>query len=133
MAFFVGGAVVGIVVAYDDHSNHSNHSNYTRYNDAELVNRIKQLQSQINSRQSDIDRSRNQLQAEYRERINRLKSLKNYPALTRYSAYNVLDFIQSDMEAEINNGIRQEQSELAALDRMIAKINELELDAGRNG
>ncbi len=132
--FIAAGALVGIVVAYDDYSDHrkhSNHSNHSRYGDAEVVNRINDMQRRVNSQEAEVNRTRNWMQMNYREQIDQLKREKNYPALSGASMYNVVSSVKANMEQELENSIAQKRRELADIDRMIARINEIELQAKR--
>ncbi len=131
MAFFVGGALVGIVAVYDDysdHSKHSNHSNYSRYGDAELVSRINNKQSQVGSQEWEVDQFREQMYDDYKERIRRLKQTKNYSALDQSVDY-VVNRVKEEMKTELDLSIAQETAELRQLDNTIKKINEMALNA----
>ena len=128
MAFIVGGALVGIAVLWDDHSNHRDHTNYREYGDSDLRNEIKNMESRVNKKESEIQRLKNQMDENYRNRINQLKNEKNYSGLNNS---DVLNAVKSDMRHELENEISRDRQELSEIDKMISRINELELQANR--
>ena len=134
MAFIVGGALVGIVVLHSNHSDysdwrdHSNHSNHRNYGDSALRNEISTLENNVRTQESEVERLKNQMNENYRNRINQLKNEKNYSGL---SNQDVLNAVKSDMKREIENEISRDKQELEQIDKMISRINELELQATR--
>ena len=128
MAFIVGGALVGIAVLWDDHSNYSEHDRYTKYGDSELRNQISNMESRVNSKEAEIQRLKNQMEENYRDRINQLKNEKNYSGLNNS---DVMNAVKADMKRELENEISRDRQELSEIDKMISRINELELQAKR--
>ena len=128
MAFIVGGALVGIAVLWDDHSNHSNHDRYREYGDSELRRQISNMESRVNSKESEIQRLKNQMEENYRNRINQLKNEKNYSGLDNS---DVMNAVKADMKRELEDEISRDRQELSEIDKMISRINELELQAKR--
>lgn len=126
MAFIVGGALVGIAVIWDDHSNHRNHNRYREYGDSELRNQISNMESRVGSKEADIQRLKNEMEEDYRNRINQLKNEKNYSGLNNS---DVLSAVKTDMKRELENEISRDRQELSEIDKMISRINELELQA----
>lgn len=132
MAFFVGGALVGIVVVYDDHSNYSDyrdHSRHSKYSDSALVSQINNKQSQVTSQAQEIDRFREQMHDDYNYRIRQLQNKKNYNNL-RFSQSKVVDKVKEEMRQELDAEIASETEELRRIDEMIKNINEMALKAG---
>ena len=130
---FIAGAVVvgGIIVAYDDYSDyrdHDRHSRYSEYGDSQLVSQINDLQNRVNSQEYDVNQFRSQIQNNFNSRINDLKREKNYSALSSGETGDYLiHSVKQEMKRELDNSIRQEQQQLEDIDRMIARINEIEL------
>ena len=128
MAFIVGGALVGIAVLWDDHSNHRDHERYREYGDSELRNKIKNMESRVNSKEAEIQRLKNEMDENYRNRINQLQNEKNYSGLNKS---DVLNAVKDDMKRELENEISRDRQELSEIDKMISRINELELQTKR--
>ena len=128
MAFIVGGALVGIIAIWDDHSNHRDHTNYREYGDSELRNQIKNMESRVNKKESEIQRLKNQMEENYRDRINQLKNEKNYSG---FNNSDVMNAVKADMKRELEDEISRDRQELSEIDKMISRINELELQAKR--
>ncbi len=130
---FIAGAVVvgGIIVAHDDHSRYSDHSRHSRYNeygDSQLRNEINNLQNSVNNKESEIGNLRRRMNDNFNSQISALKQEKNYSALSG-DADNILANVKSEMKREIETAIQEDQRELENINKMIAKINELELQA----
>ncbi|MBQ9479927.1 MAG: hypothetical protein IJU71_10280 [Selenomonadaceae bacterium] len=125
MAFVVGAFAVGVIVMHEDHSNHSNHR---QYGDAGMVQAINDKQSEVDSLSYDLDWHRQEMQQNFDARIRELRSERNYSALGS-SPKKMIDKVKEDMARELDAGIAKEKQELAEIDRMISKINELELKA----
>lgn len=119
---FVVGVVAagGIIFVYDDHSKHSNYSDYgdysahsnhsahSRYGDSAVRQDIADYENRIGRKENEV---------------NGLRS--DYQNLAHYDIGEVKAQQKRELEAEIAN----ETAELARIDAMIAKINELELQA----
>lgn len=137
---FIAGAVVvgGIIIAYDDHSKHSDyddysdHSNYSahsRYGDSSVVSEINSLESDIDDKEYDLDRMREEMEDRFRERVEELQGERYYDSLDDAEPWNVVDNVQEEMREELEQEISAETAQLAQIDEMIARINELELQA----
>ena len=140
---FIAGAVVvgGIIIAYDDHSKHSkyedyddysDHSNYSahsRYGDSSVVNAIDEQQDLINDKEYDLDRMREEMEDRFRERVEELQGERYYDSLDDAEPYDVVDNVREEMREELEQEISAETAQLAQIDEMIARINELELQA----
>ena len=132
MAFIAGVIVGGVaVIAYDDYSDyrdHSRHSRYTEYGDAQLVSQINDLERRVNSQEYDVNNFRSQMQHNFNSRIDNLRHEKNYSALyNATSSDNLVYSVKQEMKRELDDSIKQEQKQLEDIDRMIARINEIEL------
>lgn len=135
MAFIVGVIGVAAVGAaahgnHSDYSCHSRHSNYREYGDSALRNQISNKESEVNRKATDVETLRRQMENNFSERINQLKREKNYSGLN-YSADSMINEVKNDMREELNSEISHDKQELEMIDKMIARINELELQAKR--
>ena len=144
MAFIVGAFGGGVIVYRASHDNYSdysdrysdhyNHSNHRQYGDSVLRNQISNKESEVNRKASDVESLRRLMNDNFNSRINELKREGNYP--TFYSANDsspskIIDSVKKDMRQELDAEIAQDKRELEAIDKMIARINELELQAKR--
>ena len=84
------------------------------------------MESRVNNKESEIQRLKNQMEENYRSRISQLKNEKNYSDLNNS---DVLNAVKSDMKRELENEISRDRQELSQIDKMISRINELELQA----
>ena len=128
-----GGALIWRA-SHGDYSDHSNHSNHREYGDAALRNQISNKESEISRKESDVESLRRRMNENFNSRINELKREGNYP--TFYSANDsspskIVDSVKNDMRRELDDEIAKDKRELEAIDKMIARINELELQAKR--
>lgn len=135
MAFIAG--VIGVVVVgaaahgnHSDYSCHTRHSNHRQYGDAELRNQISNKENQVRSKESSVDDLRSRMNDNFNSRINELKREKNYSALNSPPA-DIVYYVKNEMRSELDNEISHDKQELAAIDKMIAHINEIELQAKR--
>ena len=136
MAFIVG--VIGVaVVGATAHGNHSDyschrdhHRNYHEYGDSELRNQISNKENQVRSKDSDVENLRRRMNDNFNSRINELKREKNYSALNSPPS-DIVYRVKDEMRTELNSEISHDKQELAAIDKMIARINEIELQAKR--
>ena len=117
----VFGAAAGVVVwraghgnYSEDYSCHSQHSKYHEYGDSELQNEVSNLQSR--------------LQNNFNSKIAELKREKNYNGLNK-SPNAIIDNVKADMKREIDSEIQRDKEELAEIDKIISKINEIELQS----
>lgn len=126
-----GGALIWRM-SHGDYSDHSNHSNHREYGDAALRNQISNKETDIRRKESDVESLRQRMNENFNSRINNLKREGNYP--TFYSANDslpskIVDSVKNDMRRELDEEIARDKQELEAIDKMIARINELELQA----
>ena len=128
MAFWVGAVVVGGALIHDNHSRYREYDRYTKYGDSELRNQISNMESRVNNKEAEIQRLKNQMEEDYRNRINQLKNEKNYSGLDNS---DVMNAVKADMKRELENEISRDRQELSEIDKMISRINELELQAKR--
>lgn len=140
MAFIAGALIVGGVIIthsdysdYRDYSDHRNHSNHRQYGDAGMVSAVNDKQNQVNRLASDVGRQSNEMQSNFDARIRSLRDEKNYSALSNAKPSNVVEAVKDDMRRELDASIAQERAALEKIDKMIARINELELNAERSG
>ena len=135
MPFWVGAAlVVGGAIVHGNHSDYSDwreHSNHRQYGDSEIRRRISEMESRVSSKESAISNLRSKMNSNYNSKISQLKSEKNYSALNNTSAENLVNAVKADMQLELKNSIQRDQQELAEIDLMISRINELEFQSKR--
>jgi len=132
---FIAGAVVvgGIIVAYDDHSKYSRYDDYSdaysKYGDSQLRNEIDNLENRVRNKEAEIQNLRKRMSDNYNSQISSLKQEKNYDSFRTGTAYNIVSRIKDEMKQELESEIQSSQNELEEINKMIAKINELELQA----
>ena len=85
-------------------------------------NEIKALKNQIQENYNNANRH-------YEENLSQLRGEKNYPALSNSSPENILNAVKADMQRELQEEIAREEAELAEIDKMLSRINELEKQA----
>ena len=140
---FVAGIVVGgaIIIGHDRYSDdyysdHSRHSNHSQYGDSQLRNEISNLENRVRSKETEVQNLRQRMSNNFNSQISRLKQEKNYSALNRHAS-QILSNVKDEMKRELETEIQSSQSELEEINKMISKINELELKAmgvlGENG
>ena len=130
MAFVVGGAiVVGGALMHDNHSRHREYDRYSKYGDSEMRNQISSQESRVSSKESEVANLRQRINNNFNSRVAELKREKNYSAFNNADANRIVDAVKADMKREIESEIAQERQELAEIDRMISRINQLELQA----
>lgn len=91
---------------------------------AAQLDKYRTLKNQMNANYENMKRH-------YEENINQLKNEKNYPALSTASPENIVEAVKADMRRELEEEIQRDSQELAEIDKMIARINELEVQAGK--
>lgn len=129
--FGVVGVVVGGAIVHGNHSDyscHSRHSNYREYGDSALRNQISNKENEVNRKASDVENLRQRMNSDFNSRVNELKREKNYSGLS-YSPDEIISDVKRDMQRELDNEISRDKQELAEIDKMIARINELELQS----
>ena len=139
MAFIAGAVVIGGVyaVGHDRYSDnyysdyHSRHSNYREYGDSALVSAIENKKNEIDAKEQEVDRLQEQMEENFKARLDKLKAERNYSSFGYSDDETIIDNIKEEMIEEIDSEISQEKQELAAIDKMIARINEIELQAKR--
>ncbi len=133
MAFVVAaGGVVVWRASHGDHSDYSDwreHSNHRQYGDSNMRSQISSQESRVSSKESEVANLRQRINDNFNNRVAELKREKNYSAFNNADANRIVDAVKADMKREIESEIAQERQELAEIDRMIARINQLELQA----
>ena len=131
----VFGAAAGAVIwraghgnYSDDYSCHSQHSKYHEYGDSELRNEISNLESQVRNKENEVSNLQSRLQNNFNSKIAELKREKNYNGLNK-SPNAIIDNVKADMKREIDSEIQRDKEELAEIDKIISKINEIELQS----
>lgn len=137
MAFIAGAVIIGGAAIYagghDDYSDyHSRHSNHRQYGDSALRNQISRKENAVSNKESDVESLRRRMNDNFNSRIKELKREGNYP--TFYSADDsspskIIKSVKADMRRELDAEIARDKQELEAIDKMIARINELELQS----
>ena len=132
--------VVGVVAAanhsdysYSDYSDYSRHSQHSQYGDSYLVNQINAMQSKVSRQENEVSYYRNQVKEKFAARLADLRRKENYSALNsveNLSPNALLSNIKQEMQREIEENIQRERNELERIDKMIDRINELEMKAG---
>lgn len=135
MAFVVG--VIGVAVFgaavhgnYSDY--HSRHSDYHEYGDAALLKQIKNKEEEVRHKVSNVEDLRRRMNEDFNSRVAQLRREKDY--MTFYKNLppaNIIQSVKDDMRLELDYAISQDKQELEAINKMIARINELELQAKR--
>lgn len=101
------------------------HSNtYTCYGDAA----IRRQERKIRAKEDEVEDLRRKMNDNYNEKISALKREKNYSALDK-PVSQVINSVKKEMRHEIEDEIKQENQKLADIDKMIARINEIELQS----
>lgn len=114
----------------DRYSDHYNHSNHRQYGDSARRSQISNKESEVNRKASDVESLRQRMNSDFNSRINELKREKNYSGLNSAPS-TIIDTVKYNMQLELDNEISQDKQELEAIDKMIARINEIELQAKR--
>lgn len=126
---FVAG-VVGVVVvgaiAHDDHSNYGDHYNHSEYGDATMVEEIKRFKEQVDKKKKDIDEYKAEINRRYQEQLEELKREYPYDGLSQ-DTKNILNEVKKEMQAELEDEIKEEKNKLERINQMITRINEIEL------
>ena len=133
IVFGVVGVVVGGAIVHGNHSDyscHSRHSNYREYGDSALRNQISNKENEVRSKDSDVENLRRRMNDNFNSRINDLKREKNYSALNSPPS-DIVHYVKNEMRSELDSEISHDKQELEAIDKMIARINEIELQAKR--
>ena len=117
---------------YSDHSKYSVYSNehLNRAWDRALDRSIAKW-DEYKALKNQVDANFENAKKHYEENINRLKNEKYYPALNTASPENLVEAVKADMRREIEDSISRDKQEIAEIDKMISRINELEQQAKR--
>lgn len=113
---------------YSDYSDYSRHSEYTEYGDSTLRNNISKMEDDIRRKESDVEILRQRMISNFDSLVNELKRKKNYPGLDATPS-TIVNTVKYHMKRELDDEIAKDKQELAEIDKMIARINELELQA----
>lgn len=125
IAGVVGVVVVG-VIAHDDHSNYGDHYNHSEYGDSTMVEEIKRFKEQVNRKKKDIDEYKVEINRRYQEQLEELKREYPYGGLSP-DTKNILNEVKKEMQAELEDEIKEEKNKLERINQMIKRINEIEL------
>ena len=109
MFIAAAGGVIVVAAAYSDYSDtYSKYTRHNKYNDAEFRQAIENKEDEIYEQEA---------------RVNRL-----YDEYMDSPSYD-LEQEKENMRRELENEIKQDKQKLADIDRMIARINKLELES----
>ena len=136
MAFIAGAVIIGGAAIYagghDDYSDyHSRHSNHRQYGDSALVKAIENKKNEIDAKEDEVDRLREKMEENFQARVNKLKAKHNYSSFNYSDAEDIINNVKEEMRDELDDEIARDKQELEAIDKMIARINELELQSKR--
>lgn len=115
----------------DRYSDHYNHSNHRQYGDSALVNAIENKKNQIDAKEDEVDNLREKMEENFQARVEQLKREKDYSSFNYSDAEDIIENVKEEMREELDEEISQDKQELEAIDKMIARINEIELQAKR--
>ena len=134
MAFIAGAVIIGGAAIYagghDDYSRYREYTRHNKYGDAELRNQISRKENSVSNKESDVESLRWQMNENFNSRINELKREKNYSGLNS-SPSNIIYSVKADMRRELDAEISRDKQELESIDKMITRINEIELQVKR--
>ena len=125
-----GGALVWRV-SHGNYSDWRDHRNHRQYGDAALVKAIENKKNEIDAKEDEVDRLREKMEENFQTRVNQLKKERNYSSFNYSDAEDIIDNVKEEMRDELDEEIAKDKQELEAIDKMIARINELELQAKR--
>lgn len=117
-------------IGHGDYSDHSRHSRYHEYGDSALREQIRRKETDISRKESDVETARRRMEDNFNSRVNELKRERNYSGLN-YVPNMMVSEVKDDMRRELDNELKHDRDELAAIDAMIDKINEIELQVKR--
>ncbi len=98
---------------------------------AEIRWAIEDKEKLIRRKESDVENLRQHVDENFSTRINNLRREKFYPAFNYSTPANLLANIKADMRRELDAEISRDKQELEAIDKMIARINEIALQSTR--
>ena len=134
MAFIAGAVIIGGAAIYagghDDYSRYREYTRHNKYGDAELRNQISRKENSVSNKESDVESLRWQMNENFNSRINELKREKNYSGLNS-SPSNIIYSVKADMRRELDAEISRDKQELESIDKMITRINEIEVQVKR--
>ena len=128
VAAAVGGGALVWRASHGNHSRYSDHSKHSEYGDASVRAEIERQEREVNRKESDVANLRQRMNDNFNLRINELKREKNYSGLDAASK-EMVAAVKEDMRRELDAEISRDKQELAEIDKMIARINELELQS----
>ena len=134
MAFVWAAVPVGAYALRE--ATHDKHSKYSEpkhheYGDSSVCAEIERKKNEIGRKESDVENLRRRMNENFNSRINELKREKNYSGLDSWLPSQMINSVKEDMRRELDNEISRDRQELAEIDKMIARINELELQSRR--
>ena len=94
---------------------------------AEIRWAIEDKEKLIRRKEFAVESLRRCVDENFSTRINELRREKFYPAFNYSTPANLLTNIKADMRRELDSEIQSDRDELAAIDGMIDKINEIAL------
>ena len=98
---------------------------------AKIGDEIHELAYQIDRKEFHVENLRQRVDENFSTRINNLRREKFYPAFNYSTPANLLTNIKADMRRELDAEISRDKQELEAIDKMIARINEIALQSTR--
>ena len=131
MAFF-GVVVAGVIVGRVVHSNYSVHSNYRDYSDYAERQRIieenlrRERESNRKRYQEYAERELKRLEEEFSCNLTENKNLTNYNAKDCMIS-TVKESFKKNIEEKINQEIAEDKQELDKINKLISKINNIQL------
>ena len=135
MAFVWAAVPVGAYAlreaTHDKHSRYSEYERHSKYGDAQMRAEIERKESEVNRKETDVANLRRRMQNNFDSRISELRREKNYSGLDSWLPSQMINSVKDDMRRELNNEISRDRQELAEIDKMIGRINELELQSRR--
>ena len=130
IVFGVVGVVVGGAIVHDNHSRYSEYDRHSKYGDAQMRAEIESKERDVNRKEEDVAKLRRRMNENFCSRIAELRREKNYSGLNSVPL-QMINSVKDDMRRELDNEISRDRQELAEIDKMIARINELELQSRR--
>ncbi len=127
-----GGVIGGVIIGAINHSDYSDHYNYSKYGDSSMIDDIKELEDKADKKEKDKEAYTLEIEEIYQARINELKQEANYAFIDSEKA-KILEVAKKEMQEKVAVEIQDERQQLEYIDRMIARINEIELAENRQG
>ena len=96
-----------------------------------MVNAIQNKKDEIDAKEDEVDRLREKMEENFQARVEKLKAERNYSSFNYSDAEDIIDNVKEEMREELDDEIAQDKKELEAIDKMIARINEIALQSTR--